>query len=55
MLTQALSKLIDNREPREKMGRASKLMVEPYTVKAMTEQTLGVYKTVMNASTSMAP
>ena len=55
MLTQVLSKLIDNRELRQKMGQASKLMVEPYTVKAMTEQTLGVYKTVMNASTSTTP
>ncbi|MCP4979133.1 MAG: glycosyltransferase family 4 protein [Gammaproteobacteria bacterium] len=55
MLTQALSKLIDSRELRWKMGQASKLIVEPCTVKSMTEQTLGVYKTAMNASTSMAP
>jgi glycosyltransferase involved in cell wall biosynthesis len=54
MLDRALRKLLENPALRHKMGQASKLIVQPYTVEAMTERTLKVYSDVMNRDSGAA-
>ena len=54
MLDRALRKLLENPALRHKMGQASKAIVQPYTVEAMTERTLKVYSDVMNCDSGAA-
>jgi glycosyltransferase involved in cell wall biosynthesis len=55
MLTQALYQLLENPVLRQKMGQASEIVARRYTIAAMTDKTLNVYKTVINGGSNPAP
>jgi len=54
MLDRALRRLLESPDLRHKMGQASKAIVQPYTVAAMTERTLKVYSDAMNRDSRAA-